>query len=82
MLDMVGLDRMAAGVGVGVAAGWGDPRCVSTTNGSARSAALELVVWYGLQTLCECRKRVCGAAADLDSGENQLPGEDAGRKGQ
>ena len=42
----------------------------------------ELVVSQGLQTLCECQKRGCGAAADLHSGENQHPGEDADGDGQ
>ena len=41
LLDMVGLDRMAVGMDVDVAAGWDDPSCVPRTSGSARGAALE-----------------------------------------
>ena len=37
--DMVGLDRVAAGVDVDVAAGWGRLRCVPRTNGSARKCS-------------------------------------------
>ena len=30
----------------------------------------------GLQALCRCHKRGCGATTDLDSGEHQHSGED------
>ena len=36
----------------------------------------KLVESYGLQTLCECHER-CGYTADLGTGENCCPGEDA-----
>ena len=41
LLDVVCLDRVAAGVDVDVAAGVDDPRCAPRTVGYARSAALE-----------------------------------------
>ena len=41
LLDMVGLDRMAAGMDVDEAAGLENPRYAPRTSGSARSAALE-----------------------------------------
>ena len=40
LLNVVGMGRMAVGVDVDVAAGWGDPVCVPRTSGSARCAAL------------------------------------------
>ena len=77
---MVGVDRMAAGVDVDVA--WGDPRCVPKTNASARSAAQGN--WW-CRTDCRHSASVTNEAAeppqDLDPGENQHPGEDAGRNG-
>ena len=42
----------------------------------------KLVESYRLQTLCECHERGCGAATDLDPGENLFSGEDAGMHGQ
>ena len=76
LLVMVGLDHMA--VGVDVAAGVESQKYAPMSNGSARSAVLETggVVRIA-DTLCECHERRCGYPADLGTGENCCPGEDA-----
>ena len=58
------------------AAGVEGQKYASMSNGSAKSAVLELVESYGLQTLCECHERRCGCTADLGTVENRCAGED------
>ena len=69
LLDMVGMDHMAVGTDVDVAAGVESRKYAPMSSGSARSAALELVESYRLQKLCECRERRRGYPAVVHSGK-------------
>ena len=78
--DMVGLDRMAAGMDVAVATGWDIPRCVPRTHGSPRSAALETGGEARIaDTVRVSRTRL--AAADPPT-RTSPPGKYAGAHGQ
>ena len=70
---MVGLDRMAAGMDVDVAAGVENHRYTPRTNVLCQKCSTGN--WW-MQTLCERHERYCGCPVDLNPGENRRPGED------
>ena len=82
-LDMVGLDRTAAGVDIGVAAGCGRSEMRPRTDGAARKCSTGS--WW-CRTDCRHSASVTNEAVEppaaLDPGENQHLGDDAGKNGQ
>ena len=78
LLDMVGMDHMAVGVDVDVAAGVESQKYAPMSSGSPVPHFWKLVESYRLQTLCEYRERRRGYPADVDSGKNCCLGEDVG----